>query len=113
MRKATMKPDTGEDKLEDEISRNQPETEEKVSAAKPEAPLGGALGVILPPVAAKPAPAPEVEGPKVSKFKVTNHNGVSVLLGGGKTQLAYGKIVDDQNYDIDHLTRSGVLLEAL
>jgi len=106
MRKATMKPDTGEDKLEDEISRNQPEADE--------APVGGALGVILPeaPKAAA-AKAPEVEGPKVTRYKIANHNGISVLLGGGKTQLAHGKIVDDVNYDIDLLKRSGVQLEAL
>lgn len=103
MRKATMK-------MEDAETT---EATEAAAPAKEEAPIGGALGVILPPEAKAAAKAPEVEGPKVSKYKVANHNGISVLLGGGKTQLAYGKIVDDVNYDIDLLKRSGVQLEAV
>lgn len=119
MRRMTNKPGAKPESESTETEATETESvleaapEEEAAAPEEDKLIGGALGIIDDAPETMPEAAPAAEPKPVAKFKIVNREGVSVLLQGGKTQLKYGKIVDELNYDIERLRLSGVELEPV
>jgi hypothetical protein len=104
------------------MARNLPKTAEEVTQTAPTPPgseeveqEAEEIGITVPSYGVskkRKAPEVHVQMYRVERGPLTD-GGWRIVMGGGTTSLAMGKIIDARSYDIDRLKRMGVQLTKI